>query len=34
MVFGTRCLQAEHFAVPAMPFFIVLLAYDEVSKLV
>jgi sodium/potassium-transporting ATPase subunit alpha len=34
LVFGTRYLQAEHFAVPCMPFFIVLLAYDEVRKLV
>jgi len=33
VVFGTRYLQPLHFAVPAMPYFIVLLSYDELRKL-
>eukprot|EP00359_Climacostomum_virens_P000955 CAMPEP_0204898890 /NCGR_PEP_ID=MMETSP1397-20131031/1538_1 /ASSEMBLY_ACC=CAM_ASM_000891 /TAXON_ID=49980 /ORGANISM="Climacostomum Climacostomum virens, Strain Stock W-24" /LENGTH=1138 /DNA_ID=CAMNT_0052066777 /DNA_START=88 /DNA_END=3504 /DNA_ORIENTATION=+ len=30
---GTRPLEALHFAVPAMPFFIVIVTYDEIRKL-
>lgn len=33
-VFGTRFLQPLHLAVPAMPFFVVLIVYDELRKLV
>ena len=29
---GTRDLQFEHFGLPALPYFIVIFAYDEIRK--